>query len=52
MPEYPHNARLLSPIERDLAVWRIESEGGVGEAHEEISTWRGFYLVMTDPKVS
>ncbi|RSH82266.1 hypothetical protein EHS25_005976 [Saitozyma podzolica] len=51
MPEYPHNARLLSPIERDLAVWRIESEGGVGEAHEEISTWRGFYLVMTDPKL-
>ncbi|KAJ5712382.1 nicotinamide mononucleotide permease [Penicillium malachiteum] len=51
MPEYPHNARLLKPIERDLAVWRIEQESGVGEAHEEISTLHGFFLALTDIKI-
>ncbi|KAJ5715843.1 MFS transporter [Penicillium malachiteum] len=51
MPEYPHNARLLKPIERDLAVWRIEQESGVGEAHEEVSTLHGFFLALTDIKI-
>ncbi|KAJ5619815.1 MFS transporter [Penicillium lagena] len=51
MPEYPHNARLLNPIERDLAVWRIEQEAGVGEAHEEVGTLDGFLLALTDVKV-
>ncbi|KAJ5718610.1 MFS transporter [Penicillium malachiteum] len=51
MPEYPHNARLLKPIERDLAVWRIEQESGGGEAHEEVSTLHGFFLALTDIKI-
>ncbi|KAH8881032.1 MFS general substrate transporter [Thozetella sp. PMI_491] len=51
MPEYPHNARLLKPIERDFAVWRLEMEAGAGEAHEDTSTWQGFKLAMTDFKI-
>ncbi|KAH8901233.1 MFS general substrate transporter [Thozetella sp. PMI_491] len=51
MPEYPHNARLLSQVERDYAVWRIEVEAGAGEAHEQTSTLTGFKLALTDPKV-
>lgn len=42
---------MLKPIERDLAVWRIEQEAGVGEAHEQISTTRGFLLALKDIKV-
>lgn len=51
MPEYPHNARLLNPVERDYAVWRIEREAGAGEASEDTTTWGGFKLAMTDPKI-
>lgn len=52
-PEYPHNARMLKPIERDLAVWRLEQESGAGEAHDESTgTWSGFKLAIKDPKVS
>ncbi|KAK7994152.1 hypothetical protein PG989_007533 [Apiospora arundinis] len=51
MPEYPHNARLLSSLERDYAVWRLEKEAGAGEAHEETTTRQGFYLAMKDPKI-
>jgi hypothetical protein len=51
MPEYPHNARLLKPIERDYAVWRLEMEAGAGEAHEDTSTWQGFRLAVLDTKV-
>ncbi|KAE8551003.1 hypothetical protein TMatcc_009081 [Talaromyces marneffei ATCC 18224] len=51
MPEYPHNARLLKPIERDYAVWRIEKETGAGEAHEETTALKGFKLAIMDPKV-
>jgi hypothetical protein len=35
-----------------LAVWRIEQEAGVGEAHEQVSTVRGFLLAMKDFKVT
>ncbi|TPX11277.1 uncharacterized protein E0L32_001095 [Thyridium curvatum] len=51
MPEYPHNARLLKPVERDYAVWRLEREAGAGEAHEDVTTWGGFKQAMLDPKI-
>lgn len=51
MPEYPHNARLLKPIERDYAVWRLEMEAGAGEAHEDTTTLGGFRLAILDPKI-
>lgn len=50
MPEYPHNARLLKPIERKFAVWRLEMEAGEGEAHET-STLGGFKKALLDPKI-
>lgn len=50
-PEYPHNARLLTPIERDYAVWRLEREAGAGEANENIGTWKGFMIGCRDPKM-
>jgi hypothetical protein len=37
-PEYPHNAKILTPIQRDLAVWRIESESGAAGGTEDVST--------------
>ncbi|KAI0884330.1 major facilitator superfamily domain-containing protein [Annulohypoxylon maeteangense] len=51
MPEYPHNARLLTPVERDFAVWRLEVEAGAGEAHEDTSTLGSFKLAMLDGKI-
>jgi hypothetical protein len=51
MPEFPQNARLLKPIERDYAVWRLQCEAGDGEAHEETTAWEGFKLAARDPKV-
>ncbi|CRG86568.1 putative transporter C1683,12 [Talaromyces islandicus] len=51
MPEYPHKARLLKPIERDYAVWRLEVEAGAGEAHEESTILNGFRLAILDPKI-
>lgn len=51
MPEYPHNSRMLSPLERDLAVWRIESEAGAAEGSEKESTLKGFGQALSDPKL-
>lgn len=55
MPEFPHNSRILSPIERDLAVWRIESESGATESGEKESVLKefgkGLKQAMTDPKL-
>lgn len=51
MPEYPHNAKILTPIQRDLAVWRIESESGAAEGTEDVSTMRAFAHAFTDPKL-
>ena len=51
MPEYPHNARILNPTQRALAVWRLEQEAGAGEAHEEMSTVKAYLSALADPKV-
>ncbi|KAH8587660.1 major facilitator superfamily domain-containing protein [Bisporella sp. PMI_857] len=51
MPEFPHNSRILSQLERDIAVWRIESEAGAAEGTEEESTMRGFGKALCDPKL-
>ena len=51
MPEYPHNARMLSQLERDMAVWRIESEAGAAEGTEDVGTLKGFVMALTDVKV-
>lgn len=51
MPEFPHNSRILSQTERDLAVWRIESEAGAAEGTENESALRGFAQALTDPKL-
>ncbi|POR31077.1 Pantothenate transporter, putative [Tolypocladium paradoxum] len=51
MPEYPHNSRFLTPLQRDLAVWRIESEAGAAEGTEQESVRRGFIKALSDPKL-
>ncbi|KAE8168340.1 major facilitator superfamily domain-containing protein [Aspergillus tamarii] len=51
MPEFPHNSRILCQIERDLAVWRIESEAGAAEGTENESVLRGFRKALSDPKL-
>ncbi|KAL5363295.1 major facilitator superfamily domain-containing protein [Aspergillus floccosus] len=51
MPEFPHNSRILSQLERDLAVWRIESEAGAAEGTENESVLRGFAKALSDPKL-
>lgn len=51
MPEFPHNSRFLTQLERDLAVWRVESEAGAAEGKEDESTMRGFYQALADPKL-
>jgi sugar phosphate permease len=51
MPEFPHNSRILSQLERDLAVWRIESEAGAAEGTENETVLRGFAKALSDPKL-
>lgn len=51
MPEFPHNSRMLSQAERDLAVWRIESEAGAAEGTENESVLKGFGKALSDPKL-
>ncbi|OOF92517.1 hypothetical protein ASPCADRAFT_133531 [Aspergillus carbonarius ITEM 5010] len=51
MPEFPHNSRILSPLERDLAVWRIESEAGASESNESTPLLQGFLSALSDPKL-
>lgn len=51
MPEFPHNSRILSSSERDLAVWRIESEAGAAEGTEKESVLKGFGKALSDPKL-
>lgn len=51
MPEYPHNSRMLTQAERDLAVWRMESEAGAAEGKEQEGVLRGFVDALSDPKM-
>jgi MFS family permease len=51
MPEFPHNSRILSQLERDCAVWRIESEAGAAEGTEDESALKGFSKALSDPKL-
>ncbi|KAL1599527.1 hypothetical protein SLS60_007330 [Paraconiothyrium brasiliense] len=51
MPEFPHNSRILSQEQRDLAVWRIESESGAAEGTEKESVLKGFAKALSDPKL-
>ncbi|KAK9234135.1 major facilitator superfamily domain-containing protein [Lipomyces kononenkoae] len=51
MPEFPHNSRILSQLERDMAVWRIESEAGAAEGTENESALRGLKQALSDPKL-
>ncbi|WVR07255.1 hypothetical protein IAU60_004296 [Kwoniella sp. DSM 27419] len=51
MPEYPYNAKVLSPVERDLAVWRLAREAGASEGFEEVSHVKAFSSALADPKV-
>ncbi|TYJ56790.1 hypothetical protein B9479_002560 [Cryptococcus floricola] len=38
-PEYPYNARILKPLEREVAVWRLEKEAGVAEGNETTGSY-------------
>ncbi|CAO2654425.1 Nn.00g111580.m01.CDS01 [Neocucurbitaria sp. VM-36] len=51
MPEFPHNSNILSATERELAVWRIESEAGAAEGTENESVLKGFGKALSDPKL-
>ncbi|KAF2130241.1 MFS general substrate transporter [Dothidotthia symphoricarpi CBS 119687] len=54
MPEFPHNSRILTQLERDLAVWRVESEAGAAEGaaqDEQESVLKGFGKALCDPKL-
>lgn len=51
LPEYPYNARLLKPLEREVAVWRLEIEAGAAEGNEKVGAWAGFKEGFHDPKV-
>lgn len=51
MPEYPHNSRMLTQEERDLAVWRMESEAGAAEGKEQEGVLKGFVDALSDPKM-
>lgn len=51
MPEFPHNSRILTQTERELAVWRIESEAGAAEGTEKEGVLRGFAKALSDPKL-
>lgn len=51
MPEYPHNARMLSDIQRDLAVWRIQRESGAAEGTEDVGVLKSFISCWKDPKL-
>jgi MFS family permease len=51
MPEYPHNAKMLTNFEKDLAVWRIESEAGAAEGTENEKVLKSFIQALADPKL-
>ncbi|ODN76060.1 hypothetical protein L202_06004 [Cryptococcus amylolentus CBS 6039] len=51
LPEYPYNARILKPLEREVAVWRLEKEAGAAEGNETTGTWAGFLRSFEDPKL-
>ncbi|KAM0813400.1 putative Pantothenate transporter [Seiridium cardinale] len=41
----------IGVLERDLALWRIESESGAAEGHEQESVLKGFTNALSDPKL-
>lgn len=51
MPEFPYNSRILTPLERDLAVWRVESGAGAAEGTEKEAILKSFCKALSDPKL-
>lgn len=51
VPEFPHNARMLRPDQRDLAVWRLEKERGSAEGNEDSTAWDGLKAAVSDKKL-
>lgn len=51
MPEFPYNSRILSPLERDLAVWRVESDAGAAEGTEQEGVLKSFIKALSDVKL-
>lgn len=49
LPNKPSNSWQFSPIQRDMAVWRIEVEAG--DANDEnVSAKQGFMMAVSDIK--
>ena len=51
MPEFPYNSRILTPLERDFAVWRVESGAGAAEGTEKEAILKSFGKALSDPKL-
>ena len=50
IPNRPENVRWLTPLERDLLLYRLEQDRGTKDATDEVSAWQGFIMAVSDPK--
>jgi len=51
LPDFPATSRWLSPLERTLALRRMEEDAGVGDEKETEGQGNGLWLALTDIKV-
>jgi len=51
LPDFPETTKWLSPLERKLAMQRMEEDAGVDDAKETETAGNGLWLCLTDWKV-
>lgn len=53
LPDMPHNSKFLTPMEKDLVLWRLRKEVGQDDSDKlnEESYWTTFLLAVKDLKV-
>ncbi|WOO83942.1 putative transporterc [Vanrija pseudolonga] len=50
IPNRPESVRWLTPVERDMLLWRLESDHGTKDENDEVSIGRALKMAVLDPK--
>ncbi|KLT44738.1 MFS general substrate transporter [Cutaneotrichosporon oleaginosum] len=50
MPNRPETVRWLTPVERDMLLWRLESDRGTKDENDEVSVLAALKMALCDPK--
>ncbi|GMK56861.1 hypothetical protein CspeluHIS016_0307010 [Cutaneotrichosporon spelunceum] len=50
MPNRPQTVRWLTPVEKDMLLWRLESDRGTKDENDEVPVLQALKMAVLDPK--